>query len=73
MTWAEKLNRCQRGYLRKPIKYLAYQHGLPPHVYSLQKKGPALYDHSLPVGFISTLGVSTPEIMDPPWQHVENE
>ena len=34
----------------------------------LQKKGPALYDHSLSGGFKSASRVSTPEIVYPPWE-----
>ena len=35
-------------YLRKSKGTYPIQYGRPPHEYSLQKKGPALYNHSLP-------------------------
>ena len=63
-------------YLRESKYTYPIQYGQPPHEYSLQKKGPALYDHSLPGADSADWGVddrlhictqvSTPEMSDPP-------
>ncbi len=71
----KKLPRCRQIlYLRKFTG--TYQYGRQAHEYSLQKKGPALYDHSLLGEDCAESGaddrlhigarVSTPEILYPP-------